>query len=137
LIGAKKLNKQDAAKIRKLVAQGLNDAQIARQFISENGSSVSREHIRSIRVGDRWNEKRHSFVMKEDLNDLPMLKTEMNGMVFETQVGWLKTKTLDKWFLWTLINDEEVDGPMTFLMDEKPSMKDILQFHKEFVSIYL
>lgn len=137
MIGANKLNKQDAAKIRKLVAQGLNDCQIARQFISENGNSISREHVRSIRIGERWNEDRHSFVMKDELNDLPLLKTEINGMVFETQVGWLKTKTLDKWFFWTLVDNQEVDGPMEYLMDRKPSTRDILQFHNNFVSMYL
>jgi len=137
MVGASKLNKHDAAKIRKLIAEGNNDCKISREFIAESGHSVSREHIRSIRIGERWNADMHSFVMKEDLSDLPLLSTDLQGMVFVTQLGWLKTKKLEKWFYLTLINDEEVNGPSTYLMDRKPLKHEILHFHNSFVEMYL
>lgn len=137
MIGASKLNKYDVFKIKKLVKEGLNDCEIARQFIPESGEPVTREHIRAIRIGKRWNEVNHSFVMKDDLQDLPLLRTDINGFEIETQVGWLKTKTMEKWFFLTLVDNQEVDGPLGQLMDEKPSTREILQFHNQFVSMYL
>jgi hypothetical protein len=137
MIGAYKLNKNDILKIRNLISQGVNDYQIAREFISESGESVTREHIRAIRKGQRWNKDNRSFLMKDELSDLPVIKTEMNGRVFETQLGWLKTKDLEKWFFLTLMDDMEVDGPMGYLMDKKPLKKEILAFHNSFVSSYL
>lgn len=137
MIGASKLNKTDVLKIKKLVRDGLNDCEIARQFIPESNEPVTREHIRAIRIGKRWNQLNHSFLMKEDLSDLPHLRTHINGVQIETQVGWLKTKTLEKWFFLTLVDDIEVDGPLDQLMDFKPSTREILQFHHQFVSMYL
>ena len=137
MIGASKLNKYDVLKIKKLVKEGLNDCEIARQFIPESGEPVTREHIRGIRTGKRWNPVNHSFVMKDDLRDLPLLRTDINGFEIETQVGWLKTKTMEKWFFLTLVDNQEVDGPLGQLMDEKPSTREILQFHNQFVSMYL
>ena len=137
MIGASKLNKTDVLKIKKLVKDGLNDCEIARQFIPESNEPVTREHIRAIRIGKRWNQVNHSFLMKEDLSDLPHLRTHINGVQIETQVGWLKTKTLEKWFFLTLVDDIEVDGPLDQLMDFKPSTREILQFHHQFVSMYL
>ena len=137
MIGASKLNKIDVLKIKKLVNDGLNDCEIARQFIPDSGESVTREHIRAIRIGKRWNDVNHSFIMKDDLRDLPLLKTDINGIEIETQVGWLKTKTMEKWFFLTLVDDVEVDGPLDQLMDTKPSTREILQFHTQFVSMYL
>jgi hypothetical protein len=137
VIGASKLNKTDVLKIKKLVKDGLNDCEIARQFIPESNEPVTREHIRAIRIGKRWNQVNHSFLMKEDLSDLPHLRTHINGVQIETQVGWLKTKTLEKWFFLTLVDDIEVDGPLDQLMDFKPSTREILQFHHQFVSMYL
>lgn len=137
MIGASKLNKQDALAIKRLVARGHSDAQIAREFVSHNGSKVSRVHIRHIRLGLKWNMDQHLFVMKDDLQDLPHLKTEVNGDVFETELGFLVTATKKKWFFLTLLNFEEVDGPPTSLMDKKPSKGEILTFHNSFVNHYL
>jgi len=137
VIGAKKLNKNDIVKIKRLIAEGINDYQIAREFIPESGQTVSREHIRNIRIGKRWNMEAHSFVMKNDLNDLTLLKTEINGMTFETQLGWLRTATMEKWFFLTLIDDVEVDGPTSYLMDQKPRKNEIFRFHNSFVASYL
>ena len=137
MIGASKPNKTDVLKIKKLARDGLNDCEIARQFIPESNEPVTREHIRAIRIGKRWNQVNHSFLMKEDLSDLPHLRTHINGVQIETQVGWLKTKTLEKWFFLTLVDDIEVDGPLDQLMDFKPSTREILQFHHQFVSMYL
>ena len=80
MIGASKLNKIDVLKIKKLVNDGLNDCEIARQFIPDSGEPVTREHIRAIRIGKRWNDVNHSFIMKDDLRDLPLLKTDINGI---------------------------------------------------------
>jgi hypothetical protein len=137
VIGASKLNKQDVIKIKKLVAQGLNDSEISRQFIPESGETVTSEHIRAIRRGRRWNDDKNSFIMKEDLNDLPSIKTDVNEMIIETQLGWLKTKTMERWFFLTLIDNQEVDGPSDHMMFEKPSKREILRFHNLFVSQYL
>jgi hypothetical protein len=137
MIGATKLNKNDIVRLKKLFAQDITDYQIAREFIPESGQTVSREHIRNIRIGKRWNDEERSFVMKEDLSDLLSVKTELNKMVFETQLGWLKTKSYEKWFLLTLLDDIEVNGPTTHLMDRKPLTCDILNFHNEFVAMYL
>lgn len=137
MIGAGKLNKNDIVKLKKLFAENINDYQIAREFIPESGQSISREHIRNIRIGKRWNDDVRSFIMKEDLSDLLSFKTQFNDMVFETQLGWLKTKTYEKWFFLTLLDDKEVNGPTTTLMDKKPLKSKVLKFHNEFVSMYL
>jgi hypothetical protein len=137
MIGASKLNKEDALAIRRLVAKGHNDAQIAREFVSHNGSTISRIHVRDIRIGKKWNMDKHGFIMKDDLQDLPYLKTEVNGDVFETELGFLVTATKKKWFFLTLLNFQEVDGPPTSLLDRKPSKGEILAFHNSFVSHYL
>lgn len=137
MIGAGKLNKNDIVKLKKLFAENINDYQIAREFIPESGQSISREHIRNIRIGKRWNDDVRSFIMKEDLSDLLSFKTQFNDMVFETQLGWLKTKTYEKWFFLTLLDDKEVNGPTTTLMDKKPLKSKVLKFHNEFVQMYL
>lgn len=137
MVGASKLNKNDVQKIRHLFTQGLNDCEIARQFIPESGQQVSREHIQRIRHGHRWNLEKNSFIMKDHLNDLPVLKTQIGEYQIETQVGWLKTKTLERWFFLTLVNDIEVNGPYGHLMEKKPSKGKILRFHNQFISMYL
>ena len=137
MIGAGKLNKNDIVKLKKLFAENINDYQIAREFIPESGQSISREHIRNIRIGKRWNDDVRSFIMKEDLSDLLSFKTQFNDMVFETQLGWLKTKTYEKWFFLTLLDDKEVNGPTSTLMDKKPLKSKVLKFHNEFVQMYL
>lgn len=137
MIGASKLNKQDVLNIKKLIQQGLNDCHISRVFVSENGHKVSREHILQIRKGNRWNTQKHSFLMKEDLLNLPHIITMVGNDIYETQLGWLKTKTMERWFILTVVNDVEVDGPSTSLLTQKPSTEDLMTFHQDFIKMYL
>lgn len=138
MIGASKLNRKDVERIHELIKEGNNDYKIAREFVSESGQKVSREHILCIRHGKRWNSVKRSFMMKDEIEeDFPTVITLVGNDIFETQVGRVQTKTMDKWFFLTLINDNEVDGPEVCLTDKKPLRDDILTFHQKFIRSYL
>lgn len=137
MIGAKKLRLPDVIKIRALMDQGLSDTQISREFIPESGQCVTREHINGIRHGKRWNMERHSFIMKSDSETLFVIKTEVDGNVYETQEGYMCTKTSQNWFLAHLMNSKEVCGPMLYLTKNRPLKQEILNLHNLFVESQL
>jgi hypothetical protein len=136
-IGASKLDKYDAQEIRRLTTLGYNDCEIARQYIPRKGQKISRMTVRDIRIGKRWNDETKSFVMKEDIKDLPVIETTVNGVVLRTELGWLQTRSLEKWFFLTYKDNQEVDGPPVSLMLKKPGKKQIMDFHNFFVQEYL
>ena len=59
MIGAHKLNEEDVKVIKDLLQLGKTHQSIADMF------GVSREHITKINKGERWNDDKKSFVMKE------------------------------------------------------------------------
>lgn len=80
MVGAYKLNWDDVGIIKDLLKQGKTHQSIADLF------GVSRELITKINMGQRWNDDRNSFIMKERIRsndyrdfgeDLPIRKVEL------------------------------------------------------------
>lgn len=61
MVGAYKLNWDDVRIIKDLLEQGKTHQSIADLF------GVSREHITKIKMGQRWDGDKHSFLMKKEL----------------------------------------------------------------------
>ena len=55
MTGAHKCNKNDIIKLHELFDAGVKNGDIAKNFVTENGSTLSREYISRIRKGERWN----------------------------------------------------------------------------------
>jgi hypothetical protein len=65
MIGAHKLQEEDVVEIKRLLAMGISQAEVARTFVPISGQKVSRIHINRINAGKRWNPEIRSFLMKE------------------------------------------------------------------------
>lgn len=63
MVGASKLTKEKVEEIRKLFQSGLSDTYIAEKY------GVSRIHINHIRNGKKWNTRKNSFLMKDQITD--------------------------------------------------------------------
>jgi hypothetical protein len=65
MIGASKLQEEDIVEIKRLLATGISQAELARTFVPISGQKISRIHINKINAGKRWNPEIRSFSMKE------------------------------------------------------------------------
>jgi len=85
MIGASKLTKEDAEKMRQLSKEGLTDGKVAEMF------GVCREHARAIRIGKRWNPNKRSFLMSDELSQVkvPVTPPQVKYFVFVTINGRL------------------------------------------------
>lgn len=137
MTGAHKCNKKDIIKLHQLFDAGLNNSQIAREFVTENGKQISREHVSRIRKGQRWNPKTRSFILKDELGTLKTMETKTDKDVFYSEVGKVITKTGEKWVYLHFKNTLPVPCNI-YLFDEESSAKEnFITSHMKFVEDYL
>ena len=126
--GASKLNEQEVDKILDMVSLGFNDCQIARMYKTPKNEKISREHVRAIRIGKRWNAEKRSFIHKDELLNSPSIETEINGNRLKTECAILMLKSSTRYLILTTLNDELIDGEVNH-QETKPTIEDILDKH--------
>jgi hypothetical protein len=133
MIGASKLNLNDVERLRQMYEQGLNNSQIAREFRSESGQTITREHVSKIRHGKRWNFTNHSYLMKEHVENQDVITTILEEEIYETQLGLILSNHGD-YHIYLCFKDgsivEDMDTP---LMTNKPTTSEMLDFHNKWI----
>lgn len=138
MIGAHKCKKADIIRLQQLFAQGYNNSEIHRNFRTESGHQISREHVRKIRNGIRWNSLSRSYVMKDELGALKTLSTICDrGNVFYSEVGKVITKTGEKWVFFHF-KDKTFIPHNTYLFDDETTAESMFyKAHQDFLNRYL
>jgi len=133
MIGASKLNLTEVERLRQLFDQGLNNSQIAREFKTLKGDTISREHVSQIRRGKRWNLTQHSYLMKEHVENQDVITTVLEEEIYETQLGLILSNHGD-YHIYLCFKDgsivEDMDTP---LMTNKPTTSEMLHFHNHWI----
>jgi hypothetical protein len=137
MTGAHKCNKNDIVRLRELMKEGYGDTWLHRNFVTENGSTLSTDHIKKIRTGKRWNPSIRSFVVKDELGTLNSMKTSTENTTLLSQVGKVITKTSEYW-VFLHFKDTSLVAQETYLTDDENVAKTKFQVaHQEFVKHYL
>jgi hypothetical protein len=126
--GASKLNEQEVDKILEMVSLGMNDCQVARLYKTPTNQTISRVHVRQIRIGKRWNAERRSFIHKDELLNSPSIETEINGNRLKTEIAILMLKSSTRYLILTSLNDELIDGEVNYT-ETKPTIEDLIETH--------
>jgi len=146
--GAHKLTRKDKDRILELVRQGNSDSKISREFRSENGHQISRVHIGSIRRRQRWNDDTRSYLMKEDLTDLPQLVTQYDDhqktVCINTQVGKVFIPNPEsnfgleeKYIILHYKDDQIIQDRLLDISDEIPSREELMEIHRVIIGEYV
>ena len=135
MLGASKINDQtdDLERLYEMFNMGLNNSQIARIYKTNSGESITRIHISQIRRGKRWNPSLRSFLMKDEIDILEPIKTELCGDVYQTSIGVV---FLDKgeYYIYIRYKNDSMLGMKHLMgMERKPFKKEILDFHNQWV----
>lgn len=133
MIGASKLDIKEVERLREMFDQGLNNSQIAREFRTLKGDTISREHVSQIRRGKRWNFTKHSYLMKEHVENQEVITTVLEDEIYETQLGLILSNHGD-YHIYLCFKDgsivEDMDTP---LMTNKPTTSEMLHFHNHWI----
>jgi vacuolar-type H+-ATPase catalytic subunit A/Vma1 len=133
MIGAHKLNINEVERLREMFNQGLNNSQIARQFKTLEGKTISREHVSQIRRGKRWNFTKHSYLMKEHIENQDVITTVLEEEIYETQLGLILSNNGD-YHVYLCFKDGSIMEDMnTPLMTNKPTTEEMLSFHNKWI----
>jgi hypothetical protein len=136
MIGASKLTKEDAVKIREMFSQGVNKSQIAKNFVSEKGHKISREHVSRIIKGARWNIQNHSFLMKDDLLGSKTISTKFDTTLFETKISVLRMDA-EVFYGFASYIDSNLFKVHQIWNRQYPDDRSLNNIHSEFVDSYL
>ena len=134
--GASKLNEKEVDKILDMVSLGFNDAQIHRMYKTPKNETISREHIRSIRIGKRWNAQSRSFIHKQELQATPIMITDFQGNILKTELAILMLKSGTHYVVLTMLDDELIDATLTELNQVKPTDQDLIDYHLKAINEY-
>ena len=133
MTGAHKLKLQDVEKLRELFDQGINNQQIAENFVSSSGRKVSTEHVRMIRSGRRWNFDTHSFIVKEHLQMQDEIVTQILDDEYTTELSSVLTKKGNYHIYLRSKNGSVIQSMETPLMLNKPSIDEMLNYHNHWI----
>jgi len=135
MIGASKIDYEsdDLQRLFAMINAGMNDSQIHREYRTNSNETISREHISKIRKRERWNMTNRSFIMKQELQDLPMIKTLYNGHSFKSEVAVLYSKSKEMYVFLDYIDDQLQYGGTLHFKPESPSIDEISVHHKNFI----
>jgi hypothetical protein len=133
MTGAHKLKLQDVEKLRELFDQGINNQQIAENFVSSSGRKVSTEHVRMIRSGRRWNFDTHSFIVKEHLQMQDEIVTQILEDEYTTELSSVLTKKGNYHIYLRSKNGSVIQSMETPLMLNKPSIDEMLNYHNHWI----
>lgn len=133
MVGASKINNQtdDLQRLQELFEMGLNNTQISRIYKTNAGESISRVHISQIRRGMRWNPTNRSFLMKDEIDVMQPVITELDGDIYQTSIGVV---FLDKGEYYIYIhykNGSVVNIHTSSSIQFKPTRSDILTYHNK------
>lgn len=133
MIGATKIDSKtdDLKRLGQYFRDGYNNVQISKLFTTNSGEKLSTEHIRQIRNGRRWNSQLYSFIEKQELKNPEQVVSSIGMDVYRTEIGIVLSNTLDLYILLTYKNDILVSDSPTSLLTEKPSINEILEYHKK------
>jgi len=139
MIGAGKIddNTNDLERLKELFKMGLNNSEIGRIYRTNAGLSISRTHISQIRRGGRWNPNKRSFVMKNELDVMGTIQTEIGGMVFKTVIAQVIANTELYHIYLCYVNSKPVFGNCGSLLEQKPTRTDLIGFHTSNLNKYL
>lgn len=133
MTGASKLDLEDVKQIRELIKQGHKDSKIAREFVPKSNKRISREHVSSIRRNKRWNLDNHSFLVKSHLPIDEDIVTSIFEDIYKTEISVVVTKNGNYHIFLRYINDQFIEGTETPLMQNKPSVEEMLEYHNKWV----
>ena len=133
MTGAHKLKLQDVEKLRELFDQGINNQQIAENFVSSSGRKVSTEHVRMIRSGRRWYFDTHSFIVKEHLQMQDEIVTQILDDEYTTELSSVLTKKGNYHIYLRSKNGSVIQSMETPLMLNKPSIDEMLNYHNHWI----
>jgi hypothetical protein len=133
MIGAHKLDIHEVERLRDMFNQGLNNSQIARDFRTLNGESITRTHVSQIRRGKRWNFTKHSYLMKEHIQDQDVMTTVLQDEIYETQLGMILSNHGDYHIYLRFKDDLPMENMITPLMTNKPTTSEMLEFHNKWI----
>lgn len=133
MIGASKIDSKtdDLARLQEMFNMGMNNSEIARIYRTNNGESLSRIHISSIRRGKRWDISNHSFIMK-DMEKMT-IKTKVKNTVYETVVGLVLTHDSTFHIYLTYKDSKPTGGVTGHMMIQKPTIQEVLEFHNRWI----
>ena len=146
--GASKLTRKDSERIRELASQGWSDYKIAREFVSELGHQVSRVHIGAVRRKQRWNDDVRSYLMKEDLTQLPQLVTLYEDgektVCINTQIGKVFIPNPEcnfgleeKYLILHYKDNQIIHDRLLDISDEIPSQTELMEIHRVIIGEYV
>jgi hypothetical protein len=133
MIGAHKLDINEVQRIRELFNKGYNNSKIAREFKTLAGESITRTHISQIRRGKRWNFTRHSYLMKEHMENQDVITTDLDGEVYETQLAMILSNDGDYHIYLRFKDGLIIENMNTPLMMNKPATSEMLEFHNKWI----
>jgi hypothetical protein len=133
MTGAHKLKLQDVERLRELFNQGINNQEIAKNFVSSSGRKVSTEHVRLIRSGRRWNFDTHSFIVKEHLQMQDEIVTQILDDEYTTELSSVVSKNANYHIFLRSKNGSVIQSMETPLMINKPSIDEMLNYHNHWI----
>lgn len=133
MVGASKINQQtdDLERLNEMFDAGLNNSQIARIYKTNSGESISRIHISQIRRGQRWNQSTRSFLMKDEIDVMNPIITELDGDIYQTSVGMVFLQGGEYYIYIHYKNGSVVNIHTLSQIQFKPTRSEILSYHNK------
>ena len=131
MVGASKIDEttDDLERLFDLFELGLNNSQIAREYKTNAGKSLSRIHISAIRRGQRWNPQNRSFMMKSELGEQSSIRSVVDGLFVKTLVSQVVTDFKIYYIYLTYIDGKPTLWKEPSLMENRPRRIDLVIYH--------
>jgi hypothetical protein len=135
MIGAHKIDDttDDLERLQEFFDRGLNNCQIQREYRTNAGEQISRVHISHIRRGTRWNQGLRSFLMKNELDNPDLVKSQVGNLTFRTELGTVVSASGIFYIYLRYEGLSQIKWDSDTILIKKPTTGQILQSHNQFV----